>query len=212
MWVPLLFASQVSHKVNRMSTLDEHLSWKSHIAYLASKVSRSLGVISKSSFCLYKSALRTLYFSLVHPYLQYCISVWGSTYPTNLKRLVLLQKRAMRIISKSCYDAHTEPIFKSCCILPLNDMYLAEIGKIMFQYKTGSLPDVFSNTFLRRNQVHNYDTRNASSFHVPKCRTNIRRFSFQYQGPLFFNSLSPDVVSSVSVSTFKKNLKKLLLS
>ena len=112
----------------------------------------------------------------------------------------------------SCYDAHTEPIFKSCCISPLNDMYLAELGKIMLQYKTGSLPDVFSNAFLRRNQVHNYDTRNASSFHVPKCRTNIRRFSFQYQGPLFFNSLSPDVVSSVSVSAFKKNLKKLLLS
>ena len=119
-------------------------------------------------------------------------------------------KRAMRIISKSCHDAHTEPIFKNLCILPLNDMYLAEIGKIMFQYKTGLLPDVFNNTFLRRNQAHGYDTRKASSFHVPKCRTNIKRFSFQYQGPLFFNSLSP--VSSVSVSTSKKNLKKHLLT
>ena len=91
-------------------------------------------------------------------------------------------------------------------------MYLAEIEKIMFQYKTGLLPDVFNNTFLRRNQIHGYDTRNASSFHVPKCRTNIRRFSFQYQGPLFFNSLSRDIVSSVSVSTFRKNLKKHLLT
>ena len=45
-----------------------------------------------------------------------------------------------------------------------------------------------------------------------KCRTNIRHFSFQYQGPLFFNSLSPDIVSSVSVSTFKKKLKKLVLT
>ena len=65
---------------------------------------------------------------------------------------------------------------------------LAEIGKIMFQHKTGLLPDVFNDTFLRRNQVHGYDTRNANSFHVPKSRTNIRLFSFQYQGPLFFNS------------------------
>ena len=73
----------------------------------------------------------------------------------------------MRIISKSCYDTHTEPIFKNFCILPLNDMYLAEIGKIVFQFKTGLLPDVFNNTFLRRNQVRGYDTRNASSFHVP---------------------------------------------
>ena len=114
----------------------------------------------------------------------------------------------MRIISKSCYDAHTEPIFKSCYILPLNDMYLAEIGKITFQYQTGSLPDVFNNTFLRRNKIHDYDTRNASSFYVPKCRSNIRPFSFQYQDPSFFNSPSPDVVSSASVKLKKK--QKLL--
>ena len=37
-------------------------------------------------------------------------------------------------------------------------MYLAEIRKITFKYKTGLLPDVFNNTFLRRNQVHGYDT------------------------------------------------------
>ena len=66
-----------------------------------------------------------------------------------MKCLVLLQKRAMRIISKSCYDAHTDPMFKNLvCILPVNDMYLAEIGKIMFQYKTGLLPDIFKNTFI----------------------------------------------------------------
>ena len=39
-----------------------------------------------------------------------------------------------------------------------------------------------------------------------------RRFSFQYQGSLFFNSLSADIVRSVNVSTFKKNLKKHLLT
>ena len=33
--------------------LDEHLSWKSHIAHLSSKVSRSIGIIYKSSFCLH---------------------------------------------------------------------------------------------------------------------------------------------------------------
>ena len=45
--------------------LDVSLSWKPHIAYLASKISRSLGVISESSFYLYKFALLTLNFSLV---------------------------------------------------------------------------------------------------------------------------------------------------
>ena len=25
----------------------------------------------------------TIFFSLIHPHLQYCVSVWGSAYPTN---------------------------------------------------------------------------------------------------------------------------------
>ena len=87
-------------------------------------------------------------------------------------------------------------------------MYHAEIGKIIFQYKTRVLPDTFNNTFLLRHQIHGYNTRNASSFHVPKCRTNIRLFSFWYQGPLFFNSLSPDIKNSNSVASFKNKLKK----
>ena len=41
-----------------------------------------------------------------------------------------------------------------------------------------------------------------------KFRTNIRRFSFQYQGPLFFNWLSPDILISVSVSTFKRKTEE----
>jgi hypothetical protein len=41
--------------------LDEHLSWKTHIA---SKVSKSIAIIYKSSFCLTRSALRTLYYVL----------------------------------------------------------------------------------------------------------------------------------------------------
>jgi hypothetical protein len=80
--------------------LDQHISWKPHISYVATKISKSVGVIYKASFFLSKSTLSKLYFSLVYPYLQYCITVWGSTYPTNLNRIILLQKRIIRILDK----------------------------------------------------------------------------------------------------------------
>ena len=59
--------------------LDEHVSSKSQIQNVARKVSKSVGIIYKSSFCLNKTSLCTLYYSLVYPYLHYCASVWGST-------------------------------------------------------------------------------------------------------------------------------------
>ena len=49
--------------------LDEHLSWKSHIHNVTRKVSKAIGIIYKSSFCLNKTSLHTLYYSLVYPYL-----------------------------------------------------------------------------------------------------------------------------------------------
>ena len=51
--------------------LDAHISWKPHISHVARKMSKSIGIINKSSFYLSKSSLYTLYYSLVYPYLQY---------------------------------------------------------------------------------------------------------------------------------------------
>ena len=77
--------------------LDENLSWKPHILNVSRKISKSLGIIYKSSFGLSAGSLRTLYFSLVYPYLIYCITVWGSTYQTNLKRIITLQKKVIKL-------------------------------------------------------------------------------------------------------------------
>ena len=88
--------------------LDEHLSWKPHILSVSRKISKSIGIIYKSSFCLPKTSLRSLYYSLVYPYLIYCVSVWGSIYQSNLNRIIIPQKNVIRIISKVPFDI---PVF-----------------------------------------------------------------------------------------------------
>jgi hypothetical protein len=59
--------------------------------------------------------------------MQYCITVWGSTYPTNLYRIVLIRKRVIRVISNEAFDAHTDPIFHKLCILKFTDVNLLHI-------------------------------------------------------------------------------------
>ena len=162
--------------------LDEHLTWKSHIHNVARKVSKAIGIIYKSSFCLNNSSLRMLYFSLIYPYLFYCVSVWASTYPSNLRRLITLQKRVVRIMSRSAFDAHTDPLFKNLKILNLESIYKLQIGKFMYQYRSGLLPYSFNNMFLVTRQVHSYGTRSSEHFYLPQCRTNIRKFSISFQG------------------------------
>ena len=65
-------------------------------------------------------------------------------------------------------------------------MYLKpqlQIGKFMYQYRSSSLSYSFNNMFSVTHQVYSFGTRSSEFFHLPQCRTNIRKFSISFQGP-----------------------------
>ena len=66
-----------------------------------------------------EGAPKTLYFSMLHCHLVYGLNVWGSETKTNLKPLVTKQKQAIRLITN---NAHTEPLFKKCNMLPVEQL------------------------------------------------------------------------------------------
>ena len=80
--------------------IDENLTWKPHILNVSRKISKSIGILYKSSFCLSTAALRILYYSLIYPYLIYCVSVWGSTYNSNIKKLLHFRKKQLELLQK----------------------------------------------------------------------------------------------------------------
>ena len=143
--------------------LDKHLNWKAHISNVSRKIGKSIGIIFNSWFCLSFSPLQTLYYSLVYPYLMYCVSVRASTYPTNLNHIIILQKRLVRIISNQSFDAHTAPLFRELKILRFTDIFLFQLGKFMYLFKLGLLPEIF-------NLVHFY-WAGLVPFHIRKTAT-----------------------------------------
>ena len=96
------------------------------------KNSKSIGILYRSSFCLSTASLRILYYSLIYPYLIYCVSVWGLTYNSNLKIIVTFQKKAIRIVAKVPFDSHADPIFRDLEVLKFSDVVLFYLGKFMF--------------------------------------------------------------------------------
>ena len=119
-------------------------------------------------------------------------------------RLVILQKRIIRIINKSHFNAHTDPIFKDLGILKFNDIHLLQLGQFIYSCKNSFLPLRFNNNFSQSNQFHSYNTRNSLAYRLPYCRTNTKKFSPFFQGPKFFNSLDNEVINSKSLSSFNK--------
>jgi len=76
------------------------LNWKPYLHELSKKVSRGIGVLSKIRYYVNRNKLlHQLYYSLIYPFLTYDLSIWGNTYNSTLKPLVILQKRAIHIIT-----------------------------------------------------------------------------------------------------------------
>ena len=76
--------------------LDQHLSRKYHINHVAKKVSKTIGIISKACFFLSSKSLLSLCYTLVYLYLNCHSIAWCSTYPSNLNRILYLQKRSVK--------------------------------------------------------------------------------------------------------------------
>ena len=136
--------------------LNEHMSWQSHIDNISNKISRKIGLIHKLKHFLPISATKTLYSSLILPLLNYGILAWG----TSTTRLFKLQKKAVRAITNSNYNAHTEPLFKLLNILKIDDLYRLNLLKFYYKYVNNELP-LFFNSFsiMPRSEMHTYDTR-----------------------------------------------------
>ena len=90
-------------------TIDKHLSWQDHINSIANKISKYIGIINKLKKYVSPKTLLLMYNSFILSSLNYGILVWGY----NTDRLFKLQKRAVRVISKSKFNAHTDPLFQN---------------------------------------------------------------------------------------------------
>ena len=74
--------------------IDEHLSWKEHISTVAAKISKSIGIVSKSRFYISNKSLFMLYYALVYPYLYYGNIIWVLLRRRVLHYSSLLRRRA----------------------------------------------------------------------------------------------------------------------
>ena len=79
--------------------VDSSLSWKHQISNLNKKISRSIGIMYKLRPFLTLNVMNNVYCSLVYSHIIYAIEVWGSAFKTELDKILILQKRAMRLMT-----------------------------------------------------------------------------------------------------------------
>ena len=77
-----------------------------------STVSKNIGLLNRASYFLNEDSLKTIYLFYIHSYLNYANIAWASTYVTKLKKINLLQKRAVRFVFNEDRLSHWRPLLR----------------------------------------------------------------------------------------------------
>ncbi len=196
-------------------TIDQHLSWKPHISVVSTKISKIIGILKHIRYFVPPNILLTIYNSLILPYLNYGLLVWGSCCPTNLNRLLTLQKRAIRFVSPGAnYNSHHEMLCKANNILSLRDLYKAKCAKLLFDWYNDDLPYRILQLFSKVNEHHGVNTRSKDLFHIPRFRLILRSLNASISIARTWNSYPQDLIINPRTSPFtmKKNVKKYFIN
>ena len=194
-------------------TISETLSWKHHVEKVRVKISKIIGVMNRIKYQVSSKILLTIYNSLVLSHLHYGILCWGF----QCHGLFIVQKKAIRIICKSKYNAHTDMLFKKLKLLKIEDIFKIQCLKFYYRLCKNKIPHYFSTNFrfTRNIDVHERQLRHGNRFRLERVNRMTTRQTLRHYLPGLLNNTPETIMNSIntiSILSYKKRIKKMYIS
>ena len=195
-------------------TLDSTLNWEKHCAKVANKISRNNSLINKVKNLLPPSSLKLLYNSFIQPHILYGLPAWGGCSGRNKQRIIKIQKRAIRTVTKSYYNAHTEPRMKKIGLIKFDDLYKQQCLLQVHDCIGKRAPILIEQLVQQEESTSRYELRNTDNqllkLKVPLFKSRAGIHSFRAQASAMWNSIPYELHISKK-SVFKNSLKRFFL-
>ncbi|KAG8305220.1 hypothetical protein J6590_108272 [Homalodisca vitripennis] len=129
-------------------TLDSKLAWNAHVNNVSVKLSRVIYLLRQIRKLVPKQYVINAYYAFFNSIISYGIILWGNC--SDVQRILILQKKALRILTNSPYRAHCKPLFVQEGILTVINLYIF----VCLCNVKNNLQD-----YCTRNEFHHYHTR-----------------------------------------------------
>ena len=178
---------------------------QSYTINISSKVSNGLRMLYLArKLTDNQETLKTIYYSLVQPYFDYCDVVWGDCSKTRADKLQKLQNRAARIITRADYCIRSSDVLNSLEWSNLEERRKRHLLVTMFKIFNNDCPTYLRERFHRTSEIHDYNLRGSNyDLQLPLPKTNFLKRSFSYRGAMAWNQLSNERREMGDLSSFK---------
>ena len=128
------------------------------------------------------------------------------------QNLIKLQKRAVRLITNSRYNAHSTPLFKSLNLLKIDDIHKLEVCKHMYQVNSKQYAGVNPSAYIPLKSMHSYNTRKRvnENYFSKRTKSKFGRTNIEILGPKYWTSV-PSNLKNYSLRTFAKLYKEHII-
>ena len=209
--------------------LDSTLTWKYQISSICKKISRALGVMYKLRPFLPLNVMKNVYYSLIHSHINYAIEIWGLAFQTQIDKVFILQKRAMRMMTFNDQFPvvpgpliPSDPLFVRLEIMKVNEMHKYQVAKFIYKSINKLTPVNFQLWFKINQEAHDHRTRSnfkiddntiIKNLFIPSARTtNYGLKQIKVNGPRIWNSLPTHLKQATSLKFFLNKLKGHFIS
>ena len=120
----------------------------------------------------------------------YGLLLWG----VHLQDISVLQKKAIRVVTSNTYKSHTEPIFKECGLLNVNDMFLLNKLKFLHILYDNNLPVYFEGYWEHLTKTELKYNLRSRMLPVPRIHHVYAESLFVYQLIKILNEFDISVI------------------
>lgn len=183
--------------------IDDDLSWEPHINEVCHKLASTVFLLGQLAKYRCINLLKLVYHSLFESRLRYGLLVWGSATDNLLKRVFMLQKRAIRVLAGLRRRDSCRNSFKELQLLTFPSLYIYEV--IMHaRFSSCGAQDGTA--------VHDHNTRARVDLRQNRHRTALAAGLPVNSGAKFFSKLPLTLKNTESKTMFKRNLKNFLVA
>ena len=185
--------------------IDEFLTWEFHFESISQKIAQSIGIISKLRHYVPRKSCISVYYAIVYSYLTYGCLTWQFTNENYIKKLNILHKKCIRVITFSSPFEHTTPLFKSLNLLNLQDIFVYFVLVFFHKLSLNLVPPILKSFFTYVSTSHNHDTRSINILSLPFIKSS--RFgvkSMRFSGAKIWNQFLKSVCDRKCISSLFK--------
>ena len=167
-------------------------------------------MLFKLKHSLPTQSLLQIYFSLIHSHLSYAILIWGNSPDSKMKKLLKLQKKAIRLIAHKPPRTSCRPLFKKFNILTITSLYILQSSlHIKNTLSNNTCPS--GSTIRSNSEIHSHRTRHRNNVFIHNVPAHTRKLDVNHNCSIIYNKLPQQLKQITCVKKFKMATKKHLL-